>query len=221
MTLSIHHRSRQAFSLVELLTIVAIITVMMTLLVPALSGITSTAGRRGAVTIMMNSFEQARVAALESGQTVYIGFADNDSIFAAKEMNYSAFLIFREPTEEEKASGKSYVILKNWTRLPKKIAFKRVEKSLVPSAGGTQFPNLSKELAASFSGWDETLPCIAFNASGAVEEPNNNLRLFLYEGFFSNGKEVPTRDANNLWETIHVSKYTGRAQRDIRDASDT
>jgi prepilin-type N-terminal cleavage/methylation domain-containing protein len=97
------HRRSVAFSLLELLVVIAIMAVMMSLLLPAVSGFSSTAGRRGAVNILMNTFEQARVAALESGQTVYVGFADAD--FPVEEMKYSAFIVFRDATDEEKSAN--------------------------------------------------------------------------------------------------------------------
>ena len=65
----------------------------------------------------MNTLELARIAALESGETVYVGFADDD--FPVKEMRYKAFLVFRETSDEERAKGaKDYLVLRKWTRLP-------------------------------------------------------------------------------------------------------
>ena len=51
----------------------------------------------------MNTFEQARVAALQTGQNVYVGFAD--STFPVADMRYAAFVVFRDATDEEKANG--------------------------------------------------------------------------------------------------------------------
>jgi len=205
----------------ELLVVISIMAVMMSLLLPAVSGFSSTAGRRGAVNILMNTFEQARVAALESGQNVYIGFADND--FPVEAMRYSAFIVFRDATDEEKADApdptkKSYVILKKWTPLPKNIAFKTAASSL-PGASKTAFRNLSAELGQS-SG-DEEFPCVSFNSSGAVDQPAGNLRVFLYEGHYAEGRDNHTRNKNvqdgasGLFEQISLSRYTGRAQLDI------
>jgi prepilin-type N-terminal cleavage/methylation domain-containing protein len=215
-----HQRSR-GFSLLELLVVIAIMAVMMSLLLPAVSGFSSTAGRRGAVNILMNTFEQARVAALESGQTVYVGFADSD--FPVEDMRYAAFIVFRDATDEEKAAApdptkKSYVVLKKWTRLPKNIAFKTVASSL-PGSSKLTFSNLSMELGQTFS--DEEFPCVAFNSSGAVDQPASNLRVYLYEGYYAGGKDNFTRNKNvqegpsGLFEQISLSRYTGRAQLDI------
>jgi type II secretory pathway pseudopilin PulG len=206
----------RGFSLLELLGVIAVMAMMMAVLLPAISGFFSTAGRRGAVNILMNTFEQARVAALESGQTVYVGFADAD--FPVEDMRYAAFLVFREATEEERAAGKSYVILKKWTRLPKNIAFKTSQQSII-GASPTEFAGLGQEMGSASR--DEFFPALGFNSSGAVDQPSANLRLFLYEGYFADGRDHLIRNkstqetAAGLFEQISFSRYTGRAQLDI------
>jgi len=204
----------RGFSLLELLLVIAVMAIMMSLLLPAVSGFSSTAGRRGAVNILMNTFEQARVAALESGQTVYVGFANKN--FPVDDMKFAAFVVFRTPTEEEKVtSGKDDVIvLKKWTRLPKNVAFKQVDSSLI----GSQTKDFE---GLQYGGENlKELPYVAFNSSGAVEEPASNLRVFLYEGYYANEKEILTRKngqegSGALFEKISLSRYTGRAQLDI------
>lgn len=208
--------SSQGFSILELLLVISVIAIMMSLLLPAVAGFSSTAGRRGAVNVLMNTFEQARVAALESGQNVYVGFADGD--FPVADMRYSAFIVFRDASDEEKTAGKSYVVLKKWTRLPKNIAFKTVSSSLV-GASKTTFTHLSNEVGQSFN--DEEFPCVAFNSSGAVDQPSTNLRVYLYEGYYAEGQDNHTRNKTTqessagLFEQISLSRYTGRAQLDI------
>jgi len=205
-------RQRKGFSLIEIMVVISIMAVMTSLLLPAVGGFSSTAGRRGAVNIVMNTFEQARVAALESGQTVYVGFADGD--FPVEDMRYSAFIVFRDATDEEKSAGKTFVVLKNWTRLPKNVAFKQIASSLVGSGAVVRdFTGLSNELGAGKR--DERFPFVAFNSSGAIDEPASNLHVFLYEGYYAEGRENPVRNANNLFEKISLSRYTGRAQLDV------
>ena len=52
---------RAAFTLIELIAVMAIIAIMLALLAPAVGNFQSTAGRNGAVNILMNTMEQARV----------------------------------------------------------------------------------------------------------------------------------------------------------------
>ena len=202
------------------MAVVAVITMMVSLLVPALAGFQSTAGRRGAVNILMNALEQARVAALDSGQTVYVGFADED--FPTEDMRFAAFIVFRDATEEEMAANpaRRYVVLKKWTRLPRNVSIKKVAGSLVgPDAVRRLFDQLGRELGRAHL--DETFPFVAFNSGGAVDQPTGNLKMFLYDGYFRAGQEYITRNrgiqesAGGLFEQISLSRYTGRVQLDI------
>lgn len=211
-TKSVQSQLRSAFSLVELLSVMAVMAVMASLVVPSISGFSSTAGRRGAVNILMNTFEQARVAALESGQNVYVGFADDN--FPVADMRYAAFIVFRDSTEDEINAGQgNYVVLKKWTKLPKNVALKRINNSLVPPSGGQTFDGLNDLLGVGQS--DETFPTITFNSSGAVSGGASPLQMFIYEGYYANGQDNFTRNSSDLFEKITLSRYTGRAQLDV------
>ena len=185
------------------------------LLYSSIGTVSSLAGRRGAVNVLMNAFEHARIAALESGQTVHVGFADKD--FPVEEMRYKAFLVFRDTSDEERAAGaKDYLVLKKWTKLPGNVALKRVAGSVVPESGGQTFVGLNEVLSAAQS--DETLPCLSFNSSGAVSGATNPIELFLYEGYFSGDRDIQTRRSGELFEKISLSRYTGRVQFDVTTA---
>jgi hypothetical protein len=180
-----------------------LIILMAGLLYSSLGSFSSSAGRRGAVNMLMNAFEHARIAALESGQSVHVGFADKD--FPIEGMRYKAFLVFRETSDEERAVGaRDYLVLKKWTKLPAKVA------SVVPESGGRTFAGLNEVLPNSQS--DETFPCLSFNSSGAVSGANNPIELFLYEGYFSGDRDIQTRRSAELFEKISFSRYTGRVQ---------
>ena len=205
-------RAQAGFSLIELLSVSAIMALMAALLYSALSGFSSSAGRRGAVNILLNTLEHSRIAALESGQTVYVGFADGD--FPDEDMRYASFLVFRETSDDERASGAGkYVVLKKWTKLPRNVAFKRVASSLIPDSGGQTFPGLNAALPAGQR--DETFPSLAFNGSGAVDGGSNPIQLFLYEGYYTDQQDIQTRKGGDLFEKISLSRYTGRAQLDV------
>jgi prepilin-type N-terminal cleavage/methylation domain-containing protein len=208
--------SSTGFSLVELLAVVAIVALIAALSFGGTSGFLSPAGRRGAVNMLLGAFEQARVAALESGQTVYVGFADLD--FPVASMRYASFLIFRETSDDERAAGLgSYFILQRWTPLPRNVAFMKVKESLIPPAGGQSFPGLNAVVPGSQR--DETFPSLAFNGSGAIEGATNPIELFLFEGYYAGERAVRTRKGTELFEKISFSRYSGRAQLDVTPAS--
>jgi prepilin-type N-terminal cleavage/methylation domain-containing protein len=202
-------RLQSGFSLLEVLLVSALIVLMAGLFYSSISSLSSSAGRRGAVNVLMNTLEHARISALESGQTVYVGFADGD--FPIEDMRYKAFLVFRETSDEERVAGaEDYLVLRKWRRLPGNVALKRVMGSIVPKSGGQTFSGLNDLLPNGQQ--DETFPSVAFNSSGAVAGGSNPMELFLYEGHFAGGQDIQTQQSGDLFEKITLSRYTGRAQ---------
>jgi Type II transport protein GspH len=203
------HRLPSGSSLLEVLSVSALIVLMAGLFYSSISSFSSSADRRGAVNVLMNTLENARIAALESGQTVYVGFADDD--FPVADMRYKAFLVFRETSDEERAAGaEDYLVLRKWKSLPGNVTLKRVMGSIIPESGGQTFPGLNDVLPNGQH--DETFPSVAFNSSGAVTGGSNPMELFLYEGYFAGGQDIQTRQSGDLFEKITLSRYTGRAQ---------
>ena len=205
--------SLTGFSLIELLAVMAVIIVMMGMLLPSISGFNSTAGRRGAVNTVMNTFEQARVAALEAGRPVYVVFArpnfpDQDAIMVLR--------------ETEDGTG-PYEQLCQWRKLPKGVLLHS------PTAGN----NLLK---AGQTGSDFTparfpanspvpkgeLGLLVFNEQGAVTFPTGDKslrKLILSEGVRgAGGTEALISDKKQAaggFEIISIAQYTGRAQLDV------
>lgn len=202
------------FSLLEMLAVMAVITIMMAMLTPAIRSFSDTAGRRGAVNIVMNTLEQARVSALESGREVYVLFGrrslpDEDGLMVLR--------------ETETGSG-SYEQMTRWIKLPRGVLLfeplsgKSVMKcgtgSLDSSRIAIKLPNMpaSKPLSA-----------ICFTGSGQVAFPSASADLLIHisEGVRDgSGAEVrvTAKEASSLpFEIISLSKYTGRAQLDVTE----
>lgn len=207
---------RFGFSLLELVLAIGVAGILAALIAPAAAGIASSANRRGAVENLMGTFEQARVAAIEGQQRVYIGFADGD--FPVEDMRFAAWIVFREASESELAAqpAKRFVVLKPWTRLPKSIAFASTSASLAGAPPST-FPGLRFEVGAGHV--DEEFPVVAFQPSGAVGSPAAPLRVLLYEGHFAGGRDNPLRSlaggGAGRVEQISLSPFTGRAEFDV------
>lgn len=73
-----------AFSLVELLAVMAVITVMMAAAVPAINGLKSTGALNAAAYEIAGTLEQARAHAMANNTFVYVGFAERDQMDGAK-----------------------------------------------------------------------------------------------------------------------------------------
>ncbi len=65
-------RHKRAFSQVELLTVLGVMAILAGATLPAIPGIRSTYNRKSAVDIVMTTIERARVAALQSGESVHV-----------------------------------------------------------------------------------------------------------------------------------------------------
>lgn len=207
-------RKYKGFSLVELLVVIAVIVVMVAAMAPAISGFSSTAGRRGAVNILMNTFEQARVAALEGGKPVYVVlwrrvFPEQDAVAVLR--------------ETDDGSG-AYERLTRWIKIPKNVLLHQ------PAAGASALSVTAPasifsltRMPESFSvASGESINVIVFNESGGLSFPTTkaNRKLIISEGVRGNGgteallSDTKQRDKGGF-EIISISPYTGRAQLDV------
>lgn len=134
------------FSLLEMLIVIGLIAALTALTLPSLKGLLGVGGRAGGASVVQSALEQARLVALETGQTTYVGFPMD---VADKEIAYSSIILFREPTPEEATAGKAYVPLSRWLRLPQGIYLQEGEDfaarttNISAQALASQLPKLS------------------------------------------------------------------------------
>lgn len=105
---------RSAFTLIEMLIVIALIAMLSALLVPAMKGLTGVAGVRGGVNTLTGALEQARLTAMQNGTTAYVGFP-----FQAtnKESSHSSVIILRRDT----TNTNNVVAVTRWIKLPQGI----------------------------------------------------------------------------------------------------
>ena len=212
------HRRSRGFSLLELLVVIAIMAVMMSLLLPAISGFSSTAGRRGAVNILMNTFEQARVAAVESGRPVYV------LLYRRNFPELDAVMVVRDP--EDGLPTSQLERLTKWIKLPKGVLLHDPGASNILSQALPTEVSVDRLSPAPLLATGEFLNAVKFNESGGVEYPSGTSayvrKLYLSEGFRGgDGNEQAISDRKKSqgvgggFEVISLSRYTGRVQLDI------
>lgn len=204
-TANISFVMRRAFSLIELLVVVAMVALLLGLLAPVVSGWGETVRRRSAVVLVMGACEQARAAAIESGQRVFVGFADATHPDPA--LRHAAFLVFRAATEDEQedAPGREFVVLKNWSRLPVPVVFwPQGEQGAIQPV--VAVPGINRELTDAGRLSVEQLPALSFTASGGLTSAASPIVL-----------GVENRPSPGGGDRISLARFTGRAQYDATD----
>jgi prepilin-type N-terminal cleavage/methylation domain-containing protein len=205
----------RAFSLVEMLFVVAVIAILLTLLVPAIRGFASVGARKGAVTTVMNTLEQARIAAIEQGRDVLVLFWMKNGVAGSPD-EPDTLIVLRRPE-----SGSGWEQISRWIPLPRGVIFHGEDAdseiltnssvlSQVTDAELQLLPGSPKPLRAN-------LGALLFNASGAVQKGTSasNLRIALTEGQRDTTGAIVVDFHKGGYEVIAVAHYTGRATLDI------
>ncbi len=208
-------RAREGFSLIELLSVVAVIGLMLGLLVPAMSGFRSTYERRQATGAVMDTLERARVAALQSGEDVHVVFARPTDEGMAED----AMIIVGEPPLGSLDTRR--IFHSKWIKLPKGVRFRGAPDSLAAPALPT--PDLADGLPG--IGGNPAFSALTFNSSGQVKYPaGGNLYLALFEGIRGgateragggSGQATLGLSDSGQYEVIRLSRYSGRARMDV------
>jgi prepilin-type N-terminal cleavage/methylation domain-containing protein len=193
---------RWAFTLIEMLVVIAIIAILSALLAPAVQGLMGTSGRRGGLNTVTAVIDQARLAAIEHGTTAYVGFPTNAN---DKTNGFSHVIVFRDPSPF-RTNETAAVALTRWQKLPSgvffaggsglaaAIAVRSVPSKALPSLGGKE--DLTQ------------IPALAFNRFGQLQGVTTEVSLLLGE------KIDPTapdwRGGSSNYYELRVQPLTGR-----------
>lgn len=209
---------RGGFTLIEMMAVMAIIVILLSLAAPMLGSFTSVAGRKGAITTLMNTFEQARAAALQTGANVYVvlwkrKFPDRDCV-----------MVVRDPVEWKNETAP--VALTRWIQMPKGVLLYDP-----PSVGKTLFkggvPNGFSVAALPASGGsspsETQVAILKFSPMGTISAPAKDyLRVMVGEGVRgTDGNETlitPNKDLG-LFDIITLRRFTGRPALETASAS--
>jgi prepilin-type N-terminal cleavage/methylation domain-containing protein len=213
-------RARSAFSLIELIAVMAIIAILLGLLAPGISAMTSTAGRKGAVNILMNTFEQARVAALESGAKVYV------VLWQREWPEQDCLMVARDPVDwNPNEAGKDLIPLTRWISLPKGVLLYKPKAGSSNVFGDTSYSDkLLAALPATGNARPtaDTVGVITYAPTGVILTPSpaskNALRVIVAEGIRGAGNSVALLTKNKeqgLFDIIDFRRYTGRPTLDV------
>jgi prepilin-type N-terminal cleavage/methylation domain-containing protein len=207
-------RKNGGFSLLELLTVVAIICILVALLVPSVAAFTSTGGRKGAVTLVMTTLEQARVSAIETGCEVVVVFWKKNGTDGSQPDEQDAMLIIR------KNDAEAWEPITRWIKLPRGVLFhgEDAESKILYDASGLDAVCDTSIDSLPGNPSKNTLGAVHFSPTGAVQLPStsNGLRIALTEGQRGpDGTLVVNKQKDGGHEVISLARYTGRVTLDI------
>ncbi len=215
--------AESAFSLLEVLIVIGLMTLLLGMTVPAVNSLANSGGRAGALNVVMNTFEQARAAALQASANVYIVFADANHPDENK--RYRAFIVMRDSVtalDGPNTTNKRFVALSRWQFLPRGISFRNIGASMLNAANMTPLglEDSREPFLANSPGLPASLPYVQFTSTGIVRQPADSahLQLFIYEGYWDSeaSRDTATARGGDLLDQISLARFTGRAQVDVR-----
>src|SRR4051812_31513401 len=112
-----------AFTLVELLVVIGIIVVLLVAVLPAVTSLSKSSGRKGAVSNLLGAIEQARAQAVKDGRSTYLVFPNFQAGITqdvVERYHYKAYAIFEEDSDNPTAPTQ----LTSWKTLPIGISFR-------------------------------------------------------------------------------------------------
>lgn len=196
-------RLRSGFTLLEIMCVMIIMAAMLALVGPSVANLTSRLGRQSAISTMMGTLEQARVAALFQGVPVHVAFAANGF---PDQYRFRSFRVLRERLDDDPPSVE-FIPLTRWVALPRGVSFVNETNSLLGAPTITLTPDLLPPGVSATN-----VPSVVFNPSGFIDTDSSKLRLMIYEGFDLDGKPNFSRRDRAFMDVITLRRYTGRAE---------
>lgn len=221
--------ARGAFTLVEILTVMAIVSVLLAVTAPALKGINGVGGRKAAVRTIMGTLDQARMMAISDGRATYVVFAGRNLVGTkCDSMIGRAYAVYQDDVNFTPVQRSA------WVYLPVGVAFKMASDfdTLINRDLGTSDPSFTVHVPKGGNDSPTTvqLPYVKFDPTGAVDGTLANdsvpqhFRILVFPGLVSNsGSETLTRAArtengggtmsgNLLLDEIRLNPATGRVR---------
>lgn len=192
--LKIKPRKSQAFSLVELLAVILLVSVLMTLMVPAINALLGISGPRGGVNALAAAIDNAKLAAMENGVTVYLGFPTTSE---NTENAFSHMIVFREAKPGE---SRPFTALSRWMPFPRGVFFESEDLEPV-DAGTDNLPPLQGEPIQNFE-------ALAFDRFGRLANATDPATIRIGEKAEPEGDFLGDGQAHFR---VTVQPLTGRA----------
>lgn len=180
-----------AFSLVELLATLSVVSILLALTISLTPSFSQNQNEKRAVNTLITAFEKARVTALSKRVNTYIAFAPET--FHHENYRKKAYLLLRSPLPDE-APSSSLIPISKWETLPEGIEFITSKNSILSA------PQILLPESAPYYTPDCTIPAIQFSPTGSLSG-NTHCRNLLVTS-----TDKPDSPIGN----IQLSKFTGQ-----------
>jgi prepilin-type N-terminal cleavage/methylation domain-containing protein len=197
---------QNAFTLVELLTVIVIIGIMVAIGVPAITSLSKSGGLTAAARMVPNTLSLARQYAITQRTNTRVVFPYSLSAGVANSMWYSSFSILAKTNRYDNTTAQAWRYIGKWEYLPVGSVF------LNSGVGALDDPSYMRTNSIpnpTNSAFTVTMACIEFTPTGAALSPSGSTpnTLALREGFQNTG--TPTATSANA-VTISVDNLVGR-----------
>lgn len=203
---SLGYPKARAFTLLELMVVIAIIAIMLAAIVPAVNSLSKANGSKSAVSSVINALEQAKSLAVTSGSATYVVFADQST---PDRYRNKAFIVFQDD------KNFAQVPVTKWSFLPVGVSFR-------PNEGILTLPSSSSALMfacpSPVGPAPAAYPYVKFDPNGSVTAPSDPNILFidLFAGFVGVDGLMSYTDANQKtsqkFDAVVLARFTGRAK---------
>ncbi len=189
----LYKKNSAAFTLLEILITLALLVFLAALFFPSSKGLGRATTLSGTDTLLLTSFEQARLAAIQEHAETWV-------IFQHREPSASDRFCTLQETED-----KTMKLLMPWTSLPPGVSFEGDSKSIPITALSEKIRTFLMTLSQGSLQGDETLGGLHYNTQGAIVSSatgTQNLHL-----------DLVTTTKQVIHDRISFSPLTGRACR--------
>lgn len=192
-----------AFTLIEMLIVIALVAILTTLLAPSMQGLFGVVGRRGGANALALGIEQARLEAVKHGTPAFVGFA-----IGTNEAAYSSFIIYRALRFDEAVTNTNLVTaVSRWMRLPRGVFIQPQDLAsavtLTQNVASNALPRLGSDSISS-------LRSLQFDRFGKLVTTNvDPPTLRVGEGIFNGTSVTFIPDTNNYYE-LSIQPLTGQ-----------
>lgn len=206
------NRRLPAFSLVELLAVIAIMAILLAVAVPIFTD-PSNSARQASREIIRANLQRARAHAIASGSSTAITIP---VLATGGELGGRAISLFEvvktatgyEPAKDETGSEK---LLQRWETLPGNFHF--MPKSLISSTKPT-IVDTTETLLTNYKGKAVTCHLIVFSPNGQIVLPSSETNIAIARATNRGNSLTLTQktDGKPVFEFLQVNRLTGRSR---------